>query len=291
MTQRRTLRERQDEAVGEPLRVADVPPSPQSASTFVGPGQAALRHPFIVLVVMLVFIGGAVAIALTRDPVYTAESRVNVGRINVPPYTLQGVVIGNQSLAQSYSRAINAPDVINAASRAARVPPETVLSNLSATPVAQSTVIRIEATGSSERESVALANAASRGLRNYVVKLNRNAQATDVLAQYRRAVRDVANAQKRVAASLGNPGALQRAQLRLQTAQLRSKALEQQYQFQAGNEAPPNLVQLLAPATSASSDFDSQLQELVLIGAVAGLLVGLALALLRSNMELIRSRR
>jgi capsular polysaccharide biosynthesis protein len=275
---------------GDPttLRVAETR-VPESAPTFVGPWQATLRHPFLVLVVLLAFVGGAVAIALTREPEYTAESRVNVGRINVPAYTLQGVIIGNQSLAQSYSRAIGAPDVVNAAARAAHVSPTTAVSNLTATPVPQSTVIRIKATSGSERAAVRLANGASRGLRAYVIRLNRNAQATGVLADYQRALRAAASARKRVDTATTDR-ARERATFKLQAAELKAKTLGQQYQVQAGAEAPPNLVQALAPAVSATSDFDSRLQELLLIAAVAGLCVGIALALLRSNLELLRSR-
>jgi capsular polysaccharide biosynthesis protein len=275
---------------GDPttLRVAETP-VPQPARTFVGPWQATLRHPILVIVVLLAFVGGALAIALIRSPKYTAESRINVGRVNVPPYTLQGVIIGNQSLAQSYSRAISAPDVANAAARAAHLSPATAVSNLTATPVPQSTVIRIRATSESERGAVGLANGASRGLRAYVIKLNHNAQGTEVLDEYGRSLRAVAAARRRLGAA-GTASARQRAGFQLQTAELKAKTLGQQYQFQAGNEAPPNLVQVLAPAVSATSDFSSRLQELLLVGAVAGLCVGIALALLRSNLELLRSR-
>lgn len=280
------------EAAPTTLRVAE-PPLAERGPILVGPAQASLRHPFIALLTALLCVGGAVAIGLTRSPQYTAEARLNVGRIDVPAYTLQGVIIGNQSLAQSYSRAISAPYVLNAAARAARLSGGAARSRLTATPVAQSTVIRIQATGLSKRAAVALANGASQGLMTYVVKLNKNAQANTVLSDFRQAQREVVDAQKRVAAlsSKGSKSAaLQRARLNLQTAELKARTLGQQYQFQAGNEAPPNLVQLLAPATSASSDFRSRLEELVLIGLVAGLLAGLALALMCSNVELLRSR-
>ena len=270
------------------VHVSEEPTGPR----LIGPVEAVLRHPFLALLPVVVLAAVALAGTLVRSPQYTAEARLNVGRIDVPAYTLPGVIYGNQSLAQSYARAITAPAVVNAATRAVRISESTALTRLTATPVPQSTVIRVDATGASKESAIALANAAGRGLTTYVIKLNQNAQANTVLRDYQRAQSDVDAAQRRVGSAQrsGNAATVQQAQVNLQTAQLKASTLEQRYRFESGNAAPPNLVQMLSPATTATSDFSSRLQEVLLIGLVAGVVVGLALALLRANAELLRGR-
>ena len=173
-----------------------------------------------------------------------------------------------------------------------RISGNAAVSRLTATPVPGSTVIRVDATGASEASAVALANGASSGLRQYVVKLNQNAQANGMLRDFQQSQRAVNAAQRRLDRALkgGNTGSVQKAQLALQTAQLRASTAEGRYKYESGSEPPPNLVQLLAPASSATSDFAARLQELLLIGLVAGAVIGLALALLRANIGLIRRR-
>jgi capsular polysaccharide biosynthesis protein len=274
------------------------PPTPaaqgdRTGPPLVGPMLAVLRHPWITLLPVVLLVGGAAAIGLLRMPTYSAEARLNVGRVDVPPYTLQGVIIGNQSLAVSYSRAINAPDVLNAATSAVGISRDTADLRLSATPVPQSTVIRVDATGASKASSIALANAASIGLRNYVIRLNKDAQSSAMLRDFQAAQRDAVAAQQRLARAQrgGNTALIQRRQLDLQTAQLKASTLEGKYKYQSGTTPPANLVQVLAPATTATSDFESRLEELLLIGLVAGVVFGLALALLRANAEsLLRLR-
>jgi uncharacterized protein involved in exopolysaccharide biosynthesis len=257
----------------------------------VGPLEAVVRHPLLFILPVLVLLAGATAIALTRQPEYKAQARLNVGRANVPPYTVQGVVFGNQSLAVSYSRAIASPTVVQSAARRADVSFSEANNALSATAVPGSTVIRIDAEGSSRRQAIALANGASVGLRFYVVTLNRNPQTTQILREYRRAQRQLDRAEAR-AGRVEDPNsrAGQDAANDLQVARLRASSLEGQYRFTLGNEAPTNLVQVLAPATSAKSDFVSKLQQLLLIGGAAGLILGVAFALLRANRVLRRFR-
>jgi len=52
--------------------------------------------------------------------------------------------------------------------------------------------------------------------------------------------------------------------------------------------SPENLLQLVVPASTADSDKSSVLQQSLLIGLVAGLVLGFALALLRANWYLVR---
>jgi hypothetical protein len=152
-------------------------------------------------------------------------------------------------------------------------------------------VIRIDAEGSSRRQAMALANGASVGLRSYVVKLTNNPQISEILRDYRQAQRQLDRAEAR-AARVANPNsrAGQDAANDLQVARLRASTLAAQYRFTLGSDVPANLVQVLAPATDATSDRWTKLEELLLIGGAAGLILGAAFALLRANRVLRRFR-
>lgn len=268
-------------------------------TSFRGPLESALRHPILAVLPVLALAGSAVAVGLTRDPVYTAEARISVGRIDVPAYTLQGVIIGNATLATSYARAIDAPVVTRTAAQAAGVPPEQARASLNASQIPNSTLIRVEATGREPRVAETLANGAARGLVAYVTDLNVRQQDPGVLARYRRAQALTDQARLRYYGLRARLGAaddqVRDARLLLLTRQLRSQSLSTRVvqRLVGGTIATPpsNLLQILVPAQDAESDASSVLTRLVLFGVAAGVVIGLALALLRANAALVRRRR
>ena len=185
------------------------PPEP-SGPAFIGPLESVFRYPLfaIVPVVALVLIGLLVGVA--RDAVYSAEARVNVGRVDVPAYTLQGVTVGNATLAASYARALAAPEVIERAARDAGVPVDEARGNLTGSQIPKSTLIRIEADGSSSAEAQRLANAAALQLIRYVTRLNVRQQEDQALQRYRRAQQEAQQARDQGAAALAQPSELGR---------------------------------------------------------------------------------
>lgn len=293
-------RPRHDEPSAPPQLALREPPSPPQPSRalaqprVVGPLEAVLRRPFLTLTPIVLLLAAAAAIGLTREPVYTSQARVNVGRVDVPAYTLQGVVIGNETLAAGYARTISAQPVVDRAARAAKVSPGAAAGNLSASPVPGSTLIRVEAEGASEGEAVRLANGAANGVIAYVGQLGRRQQNSSLLERYRRANARVARLEQRVKtlrASRSSQAQIRNARLDLETAKLQASGLEGEFRSSPGGAAPQSLLQLIAPATSASSDFSSMLQRLGLIGLGAGLLVGIGLALIVSNRRFLRRTR
>ena len=73
---------------------------------FVGPLESVFRYPLFAIVPVVALVLAGLAVGLLRSPVYTAEARISVGRVDVPAYTLQGVTVGNSTLAASYARAL-----------------------------------------------------------------------------------------------------------------------------------------------------------------------------------------
>jgi hypothetical protein len=243
----------------------------------------------IVPVVALVLAG--LFIGLTRDAVYTAESRINVGRVDVPAYTLQGVTIGNSTLAASYARALAAPDVIDRAARQANVPANEARENLTGSQIPNSTLIRIEADGESSGQAQQLANAAALELIRYVTRLNVRQQEDRALQRYRRAQERVEKARTkvlRISSERPSSAAAEEARIDLRTAELAARSVGARVVQATVAPTPENLLQLVVPAATADSDRDTVLQESLLIGLVGGIVLGFALALLRANWALLR---
>ena len=79
-----------------------------------------------------------------------------------------------------------------------------------------------------------------------------------------------------------NLAALQTASAVLETGQTHLQALQVAYQDAVENNPSPDLVQFVTPADSANSDRRSKIALFAFAGLVAGLVLGVALASLRS---------
>jgi capsular polysaccharide biosynthesis protein len=291
---RRAAFEQPDPAPVRPVKFPQTAPAPQSqppATPFYGPLESVLRNPVLAAAPVVVLVLAGLAVGLLRSAVYEAEARINVGRIDVPAYTLQGVTIGNSTLAASYSRALGAPEVINRAAKSADVSASTALENLSASQVPRSTLIRVVAEGESSGEAQQLANGAALALMSYVTKLNVRQQQSRSLQRYRRARAQVERIRTRVLRlqrEQPKSRAAERARVDLQTADLNARSVGARVLGASAGPPVGNLLQLVVPAHTADSDKSSVLQRSLLIGLVAGLVLGFALALLRSNWHLVR---
>lgn len=270
------------------------PPGLMPASPTVG--YSVRRHWFLVLVTVLVFVGAGAAVGLVRDPVYTARAKLTVGRINLSaPGALSGYSQASQALASGYSRAVDADAVVLPVAREANRSAQSIRDHISASPVPESPVFRVQATGEDKADTIRLANLASSSLLAYLTDLNRSTpDSTRLYARYESAARRVNShrvTQKRlaeiIAASKTPSSELRAALVRSKTAAdaaaLRAQALRQAYVTSLASQSNTELVQLLAPATTAPSDRRAKLELALFAGLVAGLLVGAGLASLRTR--------
>ena len=253
------------------------------------------------LLIVLGAIGAAAAYFVAREqrkPVYTAEARLAVGRIDVSTQSIPGFATASQLLADSYSRAIVATKVIDPAAQKTGLPATKVADELTASPIPESGIIRVEAKSSDPAESIGVVNAGADSLTAYVKTLNRdNPDAGRMLASYREASRKHARA---VAARVrlsrapahgkkrATPAQFAKADAAASAAQLEQNTYADLYRATQSGQAAPNTLQILAYASRASSDRNEFLQRAAFGGAVGGMLVALAVALLLANR---RARR
>ena len=261
---------------------------------------AARRHWLLVAFITLLFTAAGVAVAIVRRPVYTAQTRLVVGRIDVSaPGALGSFTVATQAIASQYSRTIDAEGITRRVAPRAGLSPTEVASRVSATPIPESPVIKVFAVGTSAADAVRLANLASGALVTFTTQLNRsNPDTSRLLTSFTASSRDVvvqeAELRRLRRSYVARPtratrDQLQATEVKLRVAELQRDTLREAYDASTQSQAATSLVQVLERASGAASDRLRYLQFLGFIGFVAGLAVGLALATLRAN-RLLRRR-
>jgi capsular polysaccharide biosynthesis protein len=242
--------------------------------------------------VLLVLAAGGYA--MKRTPTYTAQAKLTLGQLDVAAQA-PSYVTAAQGLAATYSQAIHTGEVTRPAGKALHITPLEASKRLVASPIWQTPLFLVDATGPNERDAVKLANAASRALVRYVDGLNASAAGVgSALQSFKRASVDqhraAAAVQDAQAAygpnrSFRNRQALTQAQQRFDSAQLRVNVLASVYGNAKRVGATSNVLQILATADTATNDRSSVAQKVVFVAAVAGLAIGVAFAVRAATRE------
>lgn len=244
------------------------------------------RHFLLFLLPIVVLVGGAVAYGLIRSPQYKAETKVSIGQLALSTQGIPGFLTAAGNLAAAYSRAVDAPQVARAAARAGGVSPSDAAESVSSSAIPDTPLFRVEVTSSGEERSVKMANAATKALIDHIRNLNRRANLRDqVLGDYKRAALKVAQLKLEIRRNPRSASLRQRHQVGL----LRQNALGNLYYGAVGGQATQNLLQVIVRARDASSDRNDTLAKLVLVGALAGLLIGLLLVAGRASRQAQRA--
>jgi capsular polysaccharide biosynthesis protein len=256
--------------------------------------QALLRNWVLVVLPAIVLAGAGTTIALKHPATYTSEASLNVGKANTNSPAFGGFVTASAGLASVYSRAIDAPGVVGPVSKQLGWSQGLVASRLSATPIQDSPIIRVIGAAPSAAAAESVANAGARQLTAYVTKSNRsNPDAARLYAQYQSIARQKASSDialiqdhERLNNDPGNQ-ALQ-AQVERDTADgnalgLRLNALNGAYVSAEAGQSSTDVLTPLSSATAASDNRSSKLQTLAGAGLLAGLVIGVALAMWRAN--------
>ena len=254
-------------------------------------GDALRRWWPLVVLAVLVFGGFGGYYAYSRKPVYQATSSLSVGLLNLTTQSVPGFAVGGEVVASGFSRSVQSDGVILPVARRLHVSPSEVRGRVSSSSIPSSPIFTITATGSSRGDAVALANAVSRSMVAYGRAHSGARGATTALLQrYRAAIQRLNKAKSRVATlrasgsqtstGPGATGELARAKADVEAEQLRVDSIAQRYRTEAGVPPTTAVVQPLVNAQDASSDRKSRVKLYGAVGALAGLCLGTALAVL-----------
>ncbi len=282
-------------AAGSPQAAGVIGQAPPS----IGVMQAAKRYPLLVIIPMLLLTAVGVIVGMQKAPTYTADARMTVGRINLnAPGALAGYASATQALASQFARSATASAVIEPVAEELDIPPNRVRKRLSASPIPESPIFTIKATGRTEGAAVALANAAAVSVADYARELNdRDPDTSKLLGEYKKTASTLAQREARADAlrdqfeddpSASRRAALARARASRNFWRLREEALEERYLAATGGEASSRLIEVLNRADRATSDRSRWVQILGFVGLVGGLLLGLGLATVVANRVLRR---
>jgi uncharacterized protein involved in exopolysaccharide biosynthesis len=242
------------------------------------------RNAGIVIAPVIVLLVVAAAAGLIRKPTYTSEARLNVGGLSLTQETIPGYTTAVQYLAIAYARAIDANSVVSPVARHLNLSPSSIVSQVSATPIQGSPVVNVNATAKDPGQAVRLADAISDSLTQYAVNLNSgNIAAQRLLARYRRASRALTSASQALQAAPPHSAQARAAQNQVNLDRLQLQTVGGLYQQSQAGQANENLVQKLAPAGPATSDRASVLQQYLGAALLAGLLIGVGLAIERTS--------
>lgn len=256
----------------------------------IGVLESVRRYWYLALAVIVLFVAVAAVAAENRTPHYTAEARLMVGRLNIStPGAVAGFAQAAQDLAAAYPLVIDATGVVDPLAREFHTTPANIRDQVSSTQVPSSPIIRVFATGSTEKFVIRLANDASNQLVDYLTTFNQdNPDAARLLKQEGAAQlvyqRDLANLQ--TVSKHSGPLSVQNQKLAaaVDDDKLITTGLGNDYQLTLQTSAVTALLAPLQFADTATSDRTSKLQIALFAALITGLIVGLALATLRANM-------
>jgi hypothetical protein len=262
----------------EPLYPPPFEPQRQPGGPVIG---AALRYWWVILLAILAFAAAAVALSMQRQPTYKAESRLNVGGFNISAQSLPGFAGGAYLLANAYSRSVYSDAVLKKVGRELGRSRAYVASAVTASPVEDSPIIRVEAESKSKGEAIAMANSAADHLEDRAEVLARsNPDSKRLFKEFQEASRDYRRAVRRVLRARRTRENLERAETQYELARLKRNSTASLYQTSLGGQATTNAVHLLSPARGASSDERAFLERLLAAAILGGFAFGLALAYL-----------
>jgi Chain length determinant protein len=257
---------------------------------------AVRRHWLLTLLPVVVLLAAGIVAGAKKPPTYSSTATINVGKSDIQTQATPGYLVAAEALASSYSRLVASQNVTLPAARAAGVSPAAAASDLSAVPIPQEPTFTITASGTSAAKATALANAAVNALSHYVnVTATQGGGPSQLLAKYQVAQRQVIALQHRVSRLQNrlnvNQSQLAAAKLAEQTASLKAQGLSSQYLGLSQSGVAPTLAVLVSPTGATATNRITNVEKFGIIGAVAGLVIGIAFAGMAEALGAGRRRR
>jgi capsular polysaccharide biosynthesis protein len=270
------------------------PSSLEGARARVDFWPAIRRHWLLAVLPMIVLVGLAVAAAYARDPVYTAQTRLSVGRLDASaPEALAGFTGASSALAETYSRSIRGDAIVAEVARKSGLSRGFVKSTLSATSIPETPVFTVFGKTGSPRTAVQLSVLASRALKQQTAQAGRSTPNADrILRDYQRASKAKAEAELAVSSArsayrdertANNQQWLVDSEAALAKVQAQVEAARAAYVSGRQGQGSVSLINVIERATTASSDRDNVLQLWGFGAAITGIAIGFALAYWRAR--------
>ncbi len=257
----------------------------------------AARWP-VTLVLVLACTGAGVALAQQLPTTYTAEARLAVGGSDLSAQAVPGFALASSEIAANYARFVSIAPVREGLSPSE----QSRLKTVTASPLPDSNVIRVEATATSSATAVRAASAASTRLREQVAQAAEGTTPEAALASYtdvsdqvaavqeqQKRLESQANVLEQVLAADNKTTSPALERLLAQQAALNAKlyplqaqqnALGVKYQNLVNEPASQSQLDIVQEAVPAFDDGTSRLERFGLAGIVLGLLLALGVATL-----------
>jgi capsular polysaccharide biosynthesis protein len=290
---------------GEPPPVYREPPRFTLAA-------AARRHWFLTLLPVALLAAAGVFAGHAKKPTYSATATINVGKSDINTQATPGYLVAAEALASSYSRLVQSQHIAIPAAKKVGETPAEAGKGLTAVPISNQPTFTITATAASSAKATALANAAISALQRFVARTATQGGGTaQLLAEYRKASSKAFSLQSQLhkleahAAPLDtstvtvttpttntvSQAQITAAKVAAQTAQLEAQALSGQYLNLAQGGVAPTLDVLIAPTGETTTNRKTNMERFGIVGAVGGLVIGLAFASLAGAVDVRRARR
>jgi capsular polysaccharide biosynthesis protein len=270
-----------------PQVIAPLPSQPAEQS---GVLPTLRRRWKVVAIVAIACLAVVVPFAALDASTYTAKSRLVVGASGVPTRGAPDFLEAAEVLASTYSRAVTSEFVLAGVSRDTGLPKREIRARLSASPVPESPVFFIEATGPTKAAATYVASRATNHLLEWIRGLSQADRAGEALVDEISAAATAASrAEEReselraafeTSATDANRRARERARAQQLAAEARLEGLRSVYAETRLARTLGHSVTILNPPTQAASDRGSKLQKMILAGLLGGLLAGCGVALL-----------
>lgn len=261
----------------------------------LSPIRAMRRHVTITVLLVLVGAAAGVGLALLRPTVYTAEARLAVGgNAGLAAEAVPGYALASQQLAANYARYVNNAQGQASLEKQLGIRPG-IVQTVSASPIPESNIVRIEVTARLAGTAKDAASAVATSLVQQVNDTSRTSSAAEAtLAEYTKISGQVAVAQqasdaakaalaRAVAAGTADAEPLAKASTdaaaQLAILGVQQEALADKYRNQVSSlsSGAANLISVEDPAVTGDSRA-ATMQQFGLAGVVVGFLVALLVA-------------
>lgn len=243
----------------------------ESPDEVLDPLDALRRRWLLALVLVAVCAAGGAVLGSQQPTTYTSEARLVVGSADLDAYQVAGYAVASEALAANYARLVTdsptSTDVITAAVGDAA----SDLSQIVASPIPNSNVVRIEVSGTDLEAATAAADAVAADLVAKTAGSRPSLQ--QLLDDYRQISVRVSGAQRDLDEARARETVTARSEL--ETLRLEQSAVASSYQTAFANPLSNSSLAVLQPAALASDNDTRNVQLFGVAGAGAGLVLAL----------------